>query len=112
VVPVEVPQRKGVSISTAAAVVGNIVRIELKINYNRKIHYIPVLLVSFIMRDQGSISSTFDWQLLQLQITKAQKKTVKLSIFFALSRSARTKAARRMSMKMTPGGKTSDRRTC
>ncbi len=34
---------------------------------------------------------------------KSAKKTVKLSVFFALSGSARVKAAHRMLMKLTPG---------
>ncbi len=35
--------------------------------------------------------------------SKNAKKTVKLSVFFTLLGSARTKAARRMLMKLTPG---------
>jgi len=38
-----------------------------------------------------------------LQILKAQKKTIKLSVFFALLASAHTKVAGRMLMKLTPG---------
>ncbi len=49
----------------------------------------------------GSISSTFFEQLLNLQIPKAEK-TVKLSVFFALSGSAHVKAAHRMLVKLTP----------
>jgi len=50
-----------------------------------------------------SISSTIYKQLLCMQISKAQKKTVKLSFFFALLRSVRVKAAARMLMKLTQG---------
>jgi len=38
-----------------------------------------------------------------MQIPKTQKKTVKLSAFFALLRSVRAKAAQRTFMKLTPG---------
>jgi len=37
-----------------------------------------------------------------MQIHKAQKKTVKLSVFFALLGSDRAKAARRTFVKLTP----------
>jgi len=41
-------------------------------------------------------------QLFRLKIPKAQKKTVNLSVFFALLGSASVKAARRKLMKLTP----------
>jgi len=50
---------------------------------------------------QGSISATIYKQLLPKQILKAQKKTVKLSVFLALLGSALVKAACRMLMKLT-----------
>jgi hypothetical protein len=43
-----------------------------------------------------SISSTFYEQLLHVQTPKAQKKTVKLKVLFALLGSALIKAARQM----------------
>jgi hypothetical protein len=51
---------------------------------------------------QVSISSMLYEQLLHTQIPKAQKNTVKSSVFFALLGSARAKAALRMLMKLTP----------
>ncbi len=51
---------------------------------------------------QVSISSTFYEQLWPTQIPKVQKKTVKLSIFWALSGSTNVKAARRTLIKLTP----------
>jgi len=50
-----------------------------------------------------SISLRFIEQLLHSQIPKAQKKTVKLSVFFMLSGSSLKKAARRMLVKLTLG---------
>ena len=52
--------------------------------------------------NQVSISPTFYQQLLRVQIPKAQKKTVKLSSFFALLGSSRVKAACRTLVKLTP----------
>jgi len=52
--------------------------------------------------DLGSISPTLYEQLLDAQIPKGQKKTVKLSSFFALLGSAPIKAACRMLVKLTP----------
>ncbi len=51
----------------------------------------------------GSISSMFYDQPLCLQILKAQKKTVKVSIFFALLGSVCSKAVHKIMMKLTPG---------
>jgi len=51
----------------------------------------------------GSISSTFNVQLLRAQIPKAQKDTVKLYVFFALLESAQVKALCKMLVKSTPG---------
>ena len=53
--------------------------------------------------NQGSISPTFYKQLLCMQIQKAQKKTFKLSRFFALLGSTSVKAACRMLVKLTQG---------
>jgi len=50
----------------------------------------------------GSISSTFQEQLLPTQTPKAQKKTDNLTVFFALSESALVKAICRTLMKLTP----------
>jgi len=51
---------------------------------------------------QVSISSMLCEELLHTQIPKAQKKTVKLSVFFVLSGSGRAKADSGMWMKLTP----------
>ena len=51
--------------------------------------------------DLGSISPTFYKQLLRAQISKAQKKTVKLSSFIALLGSASVKSAHRTLVKLT-----------
>jgi len=61
-----------------------------------------------ISGDKGSISSTFYKQLLQAHIwkahiRKAQKKTMKLSVFLGLLGSACEKVARRSLMKLTLG---------
>jgi hypothetical protein len=50
-----------------------------------------------------SISSTFNEQLLRLQIPKAQKKLLDLTVFFMLLVSASVKAAGRKLMKLTLG---------
>jgi len=50
----------------------------------------------------GSISPMFYVQFLRAQIPKAHKNTVKLSVFFALSESARIKAAHKRLMKLIP----------
>jgi hypothetical protein len=50
----------------------------------------------FILFFGGSISPTFYVQLLHLQIPKAQKNSVKPSVFFALLGSARIKAVSKM----------------
>ncbi len=50
-----------------------------------------------------SISSMFFEQLLLLQITKAQKKTVKPAVSFVLLGPTSLKAVRRMLMKLIPG---------
>jgi len=50
----------------------------------------------------GSISSMFYEQLLHGQISKAQKKKVKLSVVFTLSGSVCAKAACRTLMTLTP----------
>jgi len=52
--------------------------------------------------EQGSISPTFFFNSFYTHISQKPKKTVKLSVFFALSGSACAKAARRMLMKLTP----------
>jgi len=49
-----------------------------------------------------SISSTFYEQHLRVQISKAQKKTDSLTVFFALLESARVKASPKMLVKLTP----------
>ena len=49
----------------------------------------------------NAISPTFYEQLLRLKIPKVQKKSIKLSSFIALLRSAHVKAARRMLVKLT-----------
>ena len=54
---------------------------------------------------QGSISQTFYKQLSRVQIPKSAKKLLNLNVFSALLGSARVKAARRMLLKLTPGGK-------
>ena len=54
------------------------------------------------MRDLGSILTSFCEQLLRAKIPRAQKKTVRLSSFFALLGSARVKADRRMLVKLNP----------
>jgi len=50
----------------------------------------------------GSISPMFHKQLLHAQILKAKKKTVRLSVFLALSGSACAKADCRTLVKLTP----------
>jgi len=50
----------------------------------------------------GSISTTFYEQLFSHEDPKSAKKTVKLSVFFALWGSECPKAARRTLMKLTP----------
>jgi len=60
----------------------------------------PFLIVLSMIR--ASISSTFHEQHLSAQIPKAQKKTVKLSVFFTLLGSAPENAALRTLMKLTP----------
>jgi len=52
--------------------------------------------------NQGSISSTFNEQLLCSQIPKVQKRQSNHQSFFALSGSVRAKATRRMLVKLTP----------
>jgi len=52
--------------------------------------------------DQGSISPTFSEQLLGAQISKAQKDTDGLTIFFVLLGSAHVKASQKMLKKLTP----------
>jgi hypothetical protein len=56
------------------------------------------------IKNEGEISPTLYEQLLRPQILKAQKKILKLVVFFALLRSACAKAARRTLMKLTHGG--------
>jgi len=52
--------------------------------------------------DQGLISLSFYVQLLLTHIPKAQKNTVKLSLFFTFLGSACVKAAHKMLVKSTP----------
>jgi len=54
-------------------------------------------------RDQVSILTIFYSKLLFAQIPKAQKKTVKSSVFFALFGSAPVKSSSKMLVKSTPG---------
>jgi len=54
-------------------------------------------------RDLGLISPTYHLQLLRAQIPKAQKNTVKPTVFFALLGFARVKASNQMLVKLTPG---------
>ncbi len=58
-----------------------------------------LFLLNFLL--QGSILSTFYEQLLQAQITKAQKRLTTLTVFLALLGSAHVKAARKTLVKLT-----------
>jgi len=56
-----------------------------------------------VIRDKGSISSTFYEKILPLQIQKAQKKTVNLLVFFcALGISTQKKVACRIADEIDP----------
>jgi len=93
---------KGVHCNNKNNIMRNIKQKGTLNNNRRKSKPFTITMDLFFICKLVSISSMFCKQLLHAQIPKVQKKTFNLTVFFALSRSARIRAARRMLMKLTP----------